>query len=447
MCGIAGIYAITPEGADKFPRVHNAVSLMARRGPDCQHVYTEGRISLGHARLSVIDLSDKAAQPMHDVTGRYTIVYNGEVYNYRQLREKLVAKGYKFATNTDTEVILYQYINDGPKCLDKLVGFFAFAIYDKVDDVLFIARDRMGQKPLLYYLGHDSIVFASEMKALMALGVPRKLDMTSLFAYLQFNYIPSPNSIFENVSKLNPGHYLIVRNGQAKEVRYYSIPYNYSNLEVMDYEHAQQLLRELIEQSVAERLISDVPLGAFLSGGIDSSVIVAEASKHVDNLNTFSIGYADEPFFDETRYAELVAAKFHTNHHVFKLTNNDLYESLHGCIRVQRQLTPEGVNAKWLWDHLSRKPYTKVIIWDDLDRELCYPSDELTLYYNPNGGTNYHSQPTCTMVKDKYEPMTAFTYGELDKKPYNKLTACPACAPMPRKEKIDELNAKSRKSE
>ena len=119
----------------------------------------------------------------------------------------------------------------------------------------------------------------------------------------------------------------------------------------------------------------------------------------------------------------------------------------HGCIRVQRQLTPEGVNAKWLWDHLSRKPYTKVIIWDDLDRELGYPSDDLPLYYNPKGGTNYHSQAACTMVKDKYEPMTAFTYGELDKKPYNKLTPCPGCAPMPRKEKIDELNAKSRKSQ
>ena len=117
----------------------------------------------------------------------------------------------------------------------------------------------------------------------------------------------------------------------------------------------------------------------------------------------------------------------------------------HGCIRVQRQLTPEGVNAKWLWDHLSRKPYTKVIIWDDLGRELDYPSDDLLLYYNPKGGTNYHSQPTCSIVKDKYEPMTAFTYGELDRKPYSKLDPCPGCAPMPRKEKIDELNEKSRK--
>ena len=117
----------------------------------------------------------------------------------------------------------------------------------------------------------------------------------------------------------------------------------------------------------------------------------------------------------------------------------------HGCIRVQRQLTPEGVNAKWLWDHLSRNPCTKVIIWDDLDRELAYPSDDLLLYYNPNKGENYHSQPTCTLVKDKYEPMTAFPYSELDRKPYSKLTPCPGCAPMPRKDRIDELNAKSRK--
>ncbi|MBR0128189.1 MAG: hypothetical protein IJM09_00055, partial [Neisseriaceae bacterium] len=250
MCGIAGIYAVTPEGAEKFPLVNDAVRLLSRRGPDCQKVYTDKRICLGHARLSVIDLSEKANQPMHDSTGRYTIVYNGEVFNYRRLREKLIDKGYKFTSESDAEVVLYQYINDGPKCLDKFVGFFAFAIYDKVDDVLFIARDRMGQKPLLYWQGHDRIVFASEMKAMMALCVPRKLDMTSLFAYLQFNYIPSPDTIFENVKKLNPGHYLMVSNGQTKEVRYYSIPYNYSNMEVMDYEHAQRMLRELIEQSV-----------------------------------------------------------------------------------------------------------------------------------------------------------------------------------------------------
>lgn len=387
MCGIAGIYAVTPEGAEKFPLVNDAVRLLSRRGPDCQKVYTDKRICLGHARLSVIDLSEKANQPMHDSTGRYTIVYNGEVFNYRPLREKLIDKGYKFSSESDAEVVLYQYINDGPKCLDKLVGFFAFAIYDKVDDVLFIARDRMGQKPLLYWLGHDRIVFASEMKAMMALGVPRKLDMTSLFAYLQFNYIPSPDTIFENVKKLNPGHYLMVSNGQTKEVRYYSIPYNYSNLEVMDYEHAQRMLRELIEQSVAERLAADVPVGAFLSGGIDSSVIVAEASKHVDQLDTFSIGYADEPFFDETRYAQLVADKFHTNHHVFKLTNNDLFECLYNVLDyLDEPFADSSAIAVNILSRETRKHVTVALSGDGADEVFGGYNKHLAHYRALKGG-------------------------------------------------------------
>ncbi len=348
--------------------MYKAVSLMSKRGPDCQHVYSDSKICLGHARLSVIDLSDSASQPLHDSTGRYTIVYNGEVYNYRSLREKLVDKGYCFKTNSDTEVILYQFINDGPQCLDKFVGFFAFAIYDKVEDSLFVARDRMGQKPLLYYQGHDSFVFASEMKALMELGIPRKLDMTSLCAYFQFNYIPSPNCIFENVRKLNPGHYLEIKSGQVKEVRYYSIPYNYSNLEVVDYEDAQRKLRALIEQSVVDRLVSDVPLGAFLSGGIDSSVIVAEASKHIDNLSTFSIGYADEPFFDETRYAQLVADKFHTNHQVFKLTNADLYENLYNVLDyIDEPFADSSAIAVNILSQQTRKYVTVALSGDGAD--------------------------------------------------------------------------------
>ena len=387
MCGIAGIYAVTPEGAEKFPLVNDAVRLLSRRGPDCQKVYADKRICLGHARLSVIDLSEKANQPMHDSTGRYTIVYNGEVFNYRRLREKLVEKGYKFSSESDAEVVLYQYINDGPKCLDKFVGFFAFAIYDKVDDVLFIARDRMGQKPLLYWQGHDRIVFASEMKAMMALDVPRKLDMTSLFAYLQFNYVPSPDTIFENVKKLNPGHYLIVTNGQAKEVRYYSIPYNYSNLEVMDYEHAQRMLRELIEQSVAERLAADVPVGAFLSGGIDSSVIVAEATKHVDKLDTFSIGYADEPFFDETNYAQLVADKFHTNHHVFKLTNNDLFGCLYNVLDyLDEPFADSSAIAVNILSRETRKHVTVALSGDGADEVFGGYNKHLAHYRALKGG-------------------------------------------------------------
>lgn len=387
MCGIAGVYAITAAGADKFKLMEKAIGLMSRRGPDCQRVFSGKRICMGHARLSVIDLSENANQPMQDSSGRYTIVYNGEVFNFRQLRDKLVDKGYKFKSVSDAEVVLYQYINDGPKCLDKFVGFFAFAIYDKLDDVLFVARDRMGQKPLLYWQGHDSIVFASEMKAMMALDIPRKLDMTSLFAYLQFNYIPSPDTIFENVKKLNPGHYLMVSNGQTKEVRYYSIPYNYSNLEVMDYEHAQRMLRELIEQSVTERLEADVPLGAFLSGGIDSSVIVAEASKHVDRLDTFSIGYADEPFFDETRYAQLVADKFHTNHHVFKLTNNDLFECLYNVLDyLDEPFADSSAIAVNILSRETRKHVTVALSGDGADEVFGGYNKHLAHYRALNGG-------------------------------------------------------------
>ena len=387
MCGIAGVYAITAAGADKFKLMENAVGLMSRRGPDCQRVFSGKRICMGHARLSVIDLSENANQPMQDSSGRYTIVYNGEVFNFKQLRDKLVDKGYKFKSVSDAEVVLYQYINDGPKCLDKFVGFFAFAIYDKLDDVLFVARDRMGQKPLLYWQGHDSIVFASEMKVMMALDIPRKLDMTSLFAYLQFNYIPSPDTIFENVKKLNPGHYLMVSNGQTKEVRYYSIPYNYSNLEVMDYEHAQRMLRELIEQSVTERLEADVPLGAFLSGGIDSSVIVAEASKHVGRLDTFSIGYADEPFFDETRYAQLVADKFHTNHHVFKLTNNDLFECLYNVLDyLDEPFADSSAIAVNILSRETRKHVTVALSGDGADEVFGGYNKHLAHYRALNGG-------------------------------------------------------------
>jgi len=368
MCGITGVYAITSEGEKKFSLVSKSVKLLSKRGPDCQKVYTGSKVCLGHARLSVIDLSEAATQPLTDVTGRYTIVYNGEVYNYRHLRKNLEAKGYTFKTESDTEVVLYQYIESGCECVEKFNGFFAFAVYDNLKETLFIARDRMGQKPLLYYHGYDYIAFASEMKAMSALGIPRNLDMTSLCMYLQFNYIPSPNTIFSDVKKLQPGHYLLITGGKIKEVCYYSIPHVYSYLHSPSYDDAKQQLRSLIEQSVCDRLVSDVPLGAFLSGGIDSSVIVAEAAKHVDNLSTFSIGYADEPFFDETKYAKLVADKFHTNHQVFKLTNNDLYERLHTVLDyIDEPFADSSAIAVNILSYYTRKHITVALSGDGAD--------------------------------------------------------------------------------
>ncbi len=331
MCGIAGIAAFSEKGNSFLNKIESATRCLQLRGPDDGGIYIHQQVALGHRRLSVIDTSKGASQPMHDASGRYTIIFNGEFFNYTEHRENLSQSGISFRTHSDTEVLLQLYIRNGQKCLEHVNGFFALAIYDEEEQTLFIARDRVGVKPLLYYHDTDKFFFASEMKALMTMGIPRELDKTSLFSYFQLNYIPSPNSIFKNVDKLQPGSYLLIdlKNKSIQKKTWYNIPYkSEENLHAENYKESQKQLVHLMDQAVQRRLIADVPVGAFLSGGVDSSVIVALASRHVKQLNTFSIGFKDEPTFDETEFAELVAKKYKTNHTVFKLSTNDLYESL-----------------------------------------------------------------------------------------------------------------------
>ncbi len=387
MCGIAGIYAFTPEGAESFGLMENALTTMQKRGPDCQKIHSESKISFGHARLSIIDLSEAASQPFSDVTGRYTIIFNGEIFNYRELRANLVKKGLPLKTQSDTETLLYQYIIDGPKCLEKLIGFFAFAVYDSREDHLFIARDRMGQKPLLFYRNRDRLVFASEMKTMIALGIPKNIDKVSLSLYFQLSYIPAPYTIFSDVKKLLPGSYITIEKGLLKEEKYYTIPYNHTHLDQISYDHAKERLKNLLEESVKARLIADVPLGAFLSGGIDSSVIVAEASKFTPHLNTFSIGYADEPYFDETHYANLVAKKFNTNHQVFKLTNNDLYEHLTNVLDyIDEPFADSSALAVYILSHYTRKHVTVALSGDGADELFGGYNKHLAHLRAINGG-------------------------------------------------------------
>jgi asparagine synthase (glutamine-hydrolysing) len=368
MCGITGIYTFEPQQAELLGKAKASVATLNLRGPEFSAVHTEEKVALGHARLSIIDLSTAANQPMQDVTGRYTIVFNGEIYNYRPLREQLIKKGLPLKTNSDTETLLYLYIIEGEKCLEKLHGFFAFAVYDNKEDELFIARDRMGIKPLVFYRCRGFLAFASEMKALLEYPVPRTIDQTSLNQYFQFNYIPSPFTIFENVEKLSPGQFLKIKKGKLEHGVYYSIPYNRSRLITDGYDGVQENIRHLLEESVKERMISDVPLGAFLSGGIDSSVIVAEASKFTNNLNTFSIGYKDEPYFDETHYAALVAEKFKTNHTVFKLSNNDLFEHLDNVLDyIDEPFADSSALAVYILSKHTRKKVTVALSGDGAD--------------------------------------------------------------------------------
>ncbi|HSZ25110.1 MAG TPA: asparagine synthase (glutamine-hydrolyzing), partial [Cytophagaceae bacterium] len=329
MCGITGIYAFNEIGGFYMVNMAKAIDKLAQRGPDARGYFLEDNIGLGHRRLSIIDTASIANQPMLDESKRYVIVFNGEIFNYKELKKELTDKGITFHTESDTEVLLHYYILEKEKCLNRLLGFFAFAVYDKQEKSLFIGRDRMGVKPLLFYKDENKFIFSSEMKSLLAYNIPKELDEVSLFQYLQLNYIPKEHSIFKNVNRLLPGEYILIRDDQFIKKSYYKIPYSERNINrTISFEESKEKLLELLEDSVRLRLIADVPLGAFLSGGTDSSAVVALASRHTKYLNTFSIGFKDEPFFDETKYANIVAKKFNTNHTVFSLTNQDLHEHI-----------------------------------------------------------------------------------------------------------------------
>lgn len=326
MCGITGIFAFNTAGRVHLINLAKATHSLSHRGPDAFGTFLEENVGLGHRRLSVIDLSDEANQPFKDQTGRYILVYNGEIYNYKALRQSLEAKGQKFITDSDTEVLLYTYIHYGKTCLEKLNGFFSFAIFDQQEEALFIARDRFGIKPLYYFYDEDKFIFASEMQALMHYGIPKEIDVHALYTYFQLNYIPAPKTILQNTWTLMPGHYAVIRKKEININRYYQIDYDPEilNPQNLSYDKQKERLSKLIDDSVKKRMIADVPLGTFLSGGIDSSVITGIAKQYKEDLHTFSIGYTDEPYFDETEYANLVAKKFDTNHTVFSLSRKEI---------------------------------------------------------------------------------------------------------------------------
>ena len=330
MCGIAGVYCFNESGKLWLKKLEAATEAMQLRGPDAGNTYIFRNIGIGHRRLSIIDTSAAAHQPFFSADKKFAIIFNGEIFNYRELRNNLIAEGEQFRTTSDTEVVLRLYQLKGKNFLNELNGFFAFAIADLDKQSLFIARDRFGVKPLLYSVNDSVFAFASEMKAMMHLPIEKKLDTTSLVQYFQFNYIVAPRTIFTSVRKLLPGHCISISNNKAEIQQWYTIPYDEKEVKAnpISFENAQNKFLKLFEDSVQRRMISDVPLGAFLSGGIDSSAVVAMASKHTAKLNTFSIGFKDEPLFDETHYAELVAKKFNTNHQVFSLTNDDMYDHL-----------------------------------------------------------------------------------------------------------------------
>lgn len=327
MCGILGY--ISTKKICSQASFKTALDAMSLRGPDASGVFQENAILLGHRRLSIIDTSEGANQPIKDASNRYVLIFNGEIFNFQQLREtKLSSFDIPFRTHSDSEVLLYLLIHYGQSCLNWLSGFFAFAFYDTFSKTTLIARDHFGKKPLIYFQDDDQFIFGSEMKSIIPLMPKRVLNKESLFLFFQFNYIPPSRSILEGVHKLSPGHSLFIGQEGIEISPYYKINLSNSNTAPVTYEDAKQQLHQLMQQSVQDRLISDVPLGAFLSGGIDSSVVVATAAKYTNQLRTFSIGYKDNPLFDESKYADLVAKKYNTDHEVFYLSERDYKEEI-----------------------------------------------------------------------------------------------------------------------
>jgi asparagine synthase (glutamine-hydrolysing) len=314
MCGIAGI--IAPQGSIPERETLSAMAqAIAHRGPDGQGFHVRERAGLAHCRLAIIDL-DTGDQPMCNEDGTLWIVFNGEIYNHLDLRRELSGKGHRFATASDTEAILHAYEEYGPACTEKLRGMFAFAIWDERRQTLFASRDRLGKKPFYYCLHEGNFLFASGPSALLAFpGVSRETNLEAIGLYLTLQYVPGPQSAFKALMNLPPGHNLVFAHGRVETSRYWNLAFE-PKFEASE-EELKDELRELLSESVRIRLMSEVPLGAHLSGGIDSSIITALMARLSDTpVKTFSIGFAEEAF-SELHKARAVARHYGTDHNEF----------------------------------------------------------------------------------------------------------------------------------
>ena len=321
MCGIAGFTQFHHSYNNVTEHLQQMGSAIAHRGPDDSDTYFDRQIGLCHRRLAIIDLTESGRQPMKTPSGRYVTVFNGEIYNFPILREELEQEGIRFKGSSDTEVMLALYEKMGPECLQKLNGMFSIAIWDTVEHHLFLARDRLGKKPLYYYSKDGQFVFASEIKAILSMpDIDRSIRQDAVQDFFFYQYVPESKSIFKHIHKVQAGEWLLVNTDGIKKNTYWDV--SFSDTSEKSPSQIQSELYDLLNDSVRSRMISDVPLGAFLSGGVDSSAVVGlmAANSHKP-ITTCAIGFDSEKF-DEVAYAAKVAEQFKTNHHEFTVKEN-----------------------------------------------------------------------------------------------------------------------------
>jgi len=383
MCGITGAVWTDPDKAVAPAALARMVEALRHRGPDDEGTYTSELkvtpgypstpgVALGFRRLSIIDVAG-GHQPMPNEDGSVEVVFNGEIYNFRDLRRRLEGKGHKFRTQSDTEAIVHLYEDEGPEMLGHLNGMFALAVWDAARGQLLLARDRLGQKPLVYREEPGRLLFASELKSLLELeDVPRQVDPHAIDAYLAYQYVPHPQTIFRGIHKLPPGHWAVYRDGKLSVRPYWQPDFQYEQ------EHPErpwsEQLRELLTSSVELRLQSDVPLGAFLSGGIDSTIVVGLMQKLTrEPVRTFSIGFP-VPEFDETGYAAMAAEKFGTVHEEFRVEPDALAVLPKLIWHYDEPFADSSAIPTWYVSQLTRRHVTVALTGDGGDELFAgYP--------------------------------------------------------------------------
>lgn len=376
MCGIAGLY--------RYPRSTSSSAMdevlgrmlgsIVHRGPDDEGRLQDRELHFGMRRLSIIDLAE-GHQPIFDESGRYAVVFNGEIYNYRELRTDLIAKGHQFRTNSDTEVIVHLFEDHREKCLDYLRGMFGIAIWDNQRRELFIARDRLGVKPLYYTETQSDFVFGSEIKAILQHPeVESRPDLAGISDYLSLKYTPAPKTMFANIHSLPPGHYMVINEKGVQIQRYWDLPFaqesDVPENNISDQEYEERLLT-LLKESVRLRLRSDVPFGAFLSGGLDSSTIVALMAQELSTpVNTFSVGFGGEGEPDELPYAQAVADHFGCRHHTLRITADDFLNHAETVLwHLDQPIADQATVATFMVAKLARE-HVKMVLTGEGGDEL-----------------------------------------------------------------------------
>ena len=376
MCGICGIVNLIESDPVDRMTIERMTDALAHRGPDDAGYFVKGQVGLGHRRLSIIDLSG-GKQPMFNEDRSAAIVFNGEIYNHRDLAAVLTSAGHTYKTRSDTETILHAYEEYGDDCVQQFRGMFGFAIWDQRKRRLLLARDRLGVKPIYYYRNGRFLAFASEIKSLLEIpSIPREVDPEALDLYLSLRYVPGPRTMFKNIFRLQPGHILVADGGGVRTTKYWDI--DYPDQEPRSPEYLLERFRELLEESVRLRLLAEVPLGVFLSGGLDSSAILATMSGVAggERVKTFSVGYqasgAEEESANEFEYARLAAGAFASDHHEYRLNATDFAEFVPDLVRyLDEPLADPSCIPLYFISKLARQHITVVLSGEGADEILA----------------------------------------------------------------------------